>query len=103
VTLAFFEWCNSGKKSHQESLNTPNPAGSVRPPVARPQRKSAIIPMPLGPEFPKPQIAAADPVRISLTAKGYQSFYIPSLQQRHTKNGQTTIAPSFPLNQLLKD
>ncbi|KAF8195500.1 hypothetical protein BJ912DRAFT_144402 [Pholiota molesta] len=68
VTLAFFEWCNSGKKSHQESLNAPNPAGSVRPPVARPQRKSAIIPMPLGPEFPKPQIAAADP----FTAAAYK-------------------------------
>ncbi|KAF9485874.1 hypothetical protein BDN70DRAFT_823189 [Pholiota conissans] len=65
ATLAFFDWCNSGKKMFQESSKA---QGGDRPPVARPHKKGVIISIPLGPEFPKPQVAAADP----FTAAAYQ-------------------------------
>ncbi|KAF8967080.1 hypothetical protein BDZ97DRAFT_564572 [Flammula alnicola] len=72
ATLAFVEWCSAGKRLYQESsLGTKSehnqPSASGCPPTPHP-RKGLIVPIALGPEFPKPQLAAADP----FTAAAYK-------------------------------
>ncbi|KAF8909009.1 hypothetical protein CPB84DRAFT_1744093 [Gymnopilus junonius] len=68
ATLAFVEWCNTGKtlylEQHSSKTTTrpdsdPTPVPN-RPPVI-PRRKGQITPCLLGPDFPRPRITAADP------------------------------------------
>jgi len=59
ATLAFVEWCNVGKKLYNESLSVKNHS-SATPSIIVP-RRNIITPIVLGPEFPRPQIIAADP------------------------------------------
>lgn len=64
ATLAFVEWCTTGKQLFHESVTshkpdqplTPNPNTQLL------RRKGIVTPWPLGPEFPRPHISAADPV-----------------------------------------
>ncbi|KAF8158249.1 hypothetical protein B0H34DRAFT_656803 [Crassisporium funariophilum] len=70
ATLAFVEWCNTGKRNYQSSLvSLPDTSQSSTlryPPL--PQRKAVTTQVVLGPDFPKPRITAADP----FTAAAYQ-------------------------------
>ncbi|KDR82643.1 hypothetical protein GALMADRAFT_56955 [Galerina marginata CBS 339.88] len=59
ATVAFIEWCNTGKMLYREQRTSGTTPASSLPPV--PRRKGWINPIILGPEFPKPQIAATDP------------------------------------------
>jgi len=54
------EWCNVGKKVYHESLLVKDHHSSATPSVIAP-RRNLIAPIALGPEFPRPQIIAADP------------------------------------------
>jgi hypothetical protein len=56
------EWCNVGKKLYNESQSVKNHS-SATPSIIAP-RKNIIAPIVLGPEFPRPQIIAADPVSV---------------------------------------
>jgi len=69
ATVAFVEWCTSGKQLFHESVTSQKP--SQPPPPGRTplhRRKGIVTPCPLGPEFPKPHISAADP----FTAEAYK-------------------------------
>ncbi|KAF9013376.1 hypothetical protein BDQ17DRAFT_1231671 [Cyathus striatus] len=55
ATLAFIEWCKTGKRLFEEQSNP------VSDTPARPRRKGQIIPLPLGTDFPTPSVMAADP------------------------------------------
>ncbi|KAF9561345.1 hypothetical protein CPC08DRAFT_635571 [Agrocybe pediades] len=66
ATLAFVEWCRAGKKLYQEKLSQAQSSPQSEEPskpsrAAVPPRKKALTPLALGPEFPKPQVVAADP------------------------------------------
>lgn len=63
ATSAFVEWCTSGKQLFHESVTPHKPSQPPIPdPTQLPRRKGIVTPWPLGPEFPKPHISAADPV-----------------------------------------
>jgi len=67
ATVAFVEWCTIGKRlfhEHETSLQSSQPA--IPGPTQLPRRKGTVTPWPLGPEFPKPHISAADPVGLFL-------------------------------------
>ncbi|KAF8798843.1 hypothetical protein BYT27DRAFT_7202557 [Phlegmacium glaucopus] len=59
ATLAFVEWCNVGKKLYHESLSVKDRSSTT--PIVIAPRRNLIIPIALGPEFPRPHIIAADP------------------------------------------
>ena len=62
ATLAFVEWCNAGKKLYHESLLNQNHLSAATPSTMPLPRRNLITPVAFGPEFPRPQIIAADPV-----------------------------------------
>ena len=64
ATLAFVEWCNVGKKLYHESLLVKD--HSTATPSVLPPRRNLIAPIALGPEFPRPQIIASDPVSVQV-------------------------------------
>lgn len=61
ATLAFVEWCNVGKKLYNESLMDKDHS-SATPSIIAPRRNLIAPQIILGPEFPRPQIIASDPV-----------------------------------------
>jgi len=67
ATLAFVEWCTTGKQLFHESVTSHKPSQPPTPnPTQLPRRKGIVTPWPLGPEFPRPHISAADPVGLFL-------------------------------------
>ena len=72
------EWCNVGKKLYNESIFVKYHS-SATPSVIAP-RRNLIVPIVLGPEFPGPQIIAADPVSIVLShCESYRRFKLAHL------------------------
>ena len=55
VTVAFAEWLKFGRNLHQSSQGDASPAETLG-------RKRKIPVIPVGPEFPRPYVMAADPV-----------------------------------------
>jgi hypothetical protein len=63
VTLSFAEWWKAGKRIHVESSGSKEtPIIDSQPALAPLRRKPQTVPVSLGPEFPPPRVAAADPV-----------------------------------------
>jgi len=71
ATLAFVEWCNIGKKLYHKSLLVEDPSSTI--PSVITARRHLITSIALGPEFPRPQIIAADP--FTAAAYKYRTSY----------------------------
>ena len=99
ATLAFVEWCNVGKKLYHQSDHS-----SATPSIIAP-RRNLIAPIALGPEFPRPQIIAADPVSVVPSLCGELPLFqasssllsISSLRQRLTTIEHLTHVQNSPL------
>ena len=86
ATLAFVEWCNVGKKLYNESLFVKNHSSAT--PSVTALRRNLIVPIVLGPEFPGPQIIAADPVSVVPShCESYRCFQLAHLSSRYPVHG----------------
>lgn len=65
ATVAFVEWCTTGKQFFRESITSHHHCQPPTPgPIQLPRRKGIVTPCPLGPDFPRPHVSAADPFTV---------------------------------------